>query len=73
MDVSSRFLNTARRSWLATFFRNAGLILLAGAISDSFVKLPRAGRVALVVGLILAFAVGLLSATKTSGQDEGGD
>lgn len=62
-------LTEARRGWLAVFFRNAGLILLAGVLSDAFVKLPVAGRVALVAGFVLVFVLGFLSATKAAAGD----
>ena len=69
--MAKTFLTSGRRGWLAKFFLNATLVLLAGAVgSELLLKITLPWRVVLVVGLVSGFCLGLLFAPDKPSEDD---
>ena len=65
------FLTSARRDWLAKFFQNATVVLLAGTVGgDLFLKISTLWRAVLVMGFVTGFGLGLLFATGKDARGE---
>ena len=61
------FLTRARKIWLASFFKNATVVIVAGiAGSEVFLKLPLFWKIVLVLSAVVGFLVGLIFATEDS-------
>lgn len=67
-----KFLTRGRSSWLAKFFQNATIVLLAGIVGgDVFLKASLVWKIVLVAGVVIGFSLGLVFAPPK--DDEGGE
>ena len=68
--VKHRFLNKPRQKWLARTFQGLFLLAVAGALSESFLKLPLAWRLVVVGGGFSVFMAGLIYAKADASENE---
>jgi hypothetical protein len=73
--AKKKLLTSSQRGWLARFFQNATLILLAAVVGgDVFLKVSLLWRMVLALGVITGFLLGLVFARKANQADsEEGD